>query len=292
MDLMSKQKRKKLVIFNFLVLFAIFLGVYLAVASLLSQQSVLQLVLLRPEYGSTADYSRATISGYEKKEFSIPTQDGQKLDSWLFTKPGAQKIAIVYHGNAANIAYRLHIARPLLESGCSVLLFDYRGYGKSTGSATMKSVLDDGITAYDYVHNELKYNAQNIVLYGESIGSCVTSYVASERPCAGVIIQSGLSSIPSTAKGIFCLLSIFPDFVFAPPHCDNAALMSKVHTPLLLMHGKLDHTVPASESAKVFARANEPKTVVFFDNCGHNNMGTDQAPLFLQTIKNFVKELH
>ncbi|MDR3613353.1 MAG: alpha/beta hydrolase [Candidatus Obscuribacterales bacterium] len=284
-------KPKKLIIFNFLVLFATFAGAYLALASILNNHSILQPILLHPEIGTTENYERAVVTGIKRTDIDIPTVDGNKMHAWLFTLPNANKIAIVSHGNAANIAYRLHIAKALLKAGCSVLLYDYRGYGKSTGNATMNGILEDGITVYDYVHNTLKYDDKHIILYGESIGSGVTCHIASLRPCLGVIIQSGLASIPSTAKAQIPFLAIFPDFVFAQPHFANAEALSKIHVPILLIHGKLDHTVASSESAKMFARANEPQTLIWLDHCGHNDVGDQDSQLFHESIENFVRTL-
>lgn len=285
-------KPKKLIIFNFLVLFATFLGAYLALASILNNSSIMQPILLRPEVGSTERYDRAVIAGIKRTDIAIPTADGKQMDAWLFQAPNSTKIAVVNHGNAANIAYRLHIAQALLKAGCSVLMYDYRGYGKSTGSATMNGILEDGITAYDYVRNTLKYDDKHILLYGESIGSGVTCHVMSLRRCLGVIIQSGLASIPSTAKAQIPLLAMYPDIVFAQPHFANAAALSKIHVPILLIHGKLDHTVAPGESAKMYATANEPKTLVWLEHCGHNDVGDKDSQLFHESIENFVRTLH
>ena len=155
----------------------------------------------------------------------------------------------------------------------------------------MNGLLEDGITAYDYVRNTLKYEDKQIILYAESIGSGVACHIASLRPCLALIIQSGLASIPSTAKAQIPLLAIFPDIVFAQPQFANAEALSKIHIPVLLIHGKLDHTVAPGESAKMFARANEPKTLIWLENCGHNDVGDKDSQLFLESIKNFVSIL-
>jgi len=285
-------KPKKLIIFNFLVSFATFTGAYLALASILNSQSIMQPILLRPDVGTTEYYDRASIAGVKRTDLYIPAADGKKMHAWLFSLPDANKIAIVNHGNAGNISYRMHIAKALLKAGCSVFMYDYRGYGLSTGSATMNGILDDGITVYNYVRNTLKYDDKHIILYGESIGSGVTCHIASLRSCLGVIIQSGLASIPSTARAQIPLLSIFPDIVFAQPHFANAEALSKIHIPVLLIHGKLDHTVAPGESAKMFAIANEPKTLIWLDHCGHNDIGDQDSQLFHESIENFVRTLH
>ena len=290
-------KPKKLIIYTFIALFAIFIGAYLAVASILNSKTILQPILLRPDTGSIEFYDQSIIAGIKRTELQISSPDGSKMHGWLFTKPGANKIAIVSHGNAANIAYRLHIANALLNAGCSVVLYDYRGYGKSTGTATMNNLLEDGVTVYDYVTKILKYSDSQIILYGESIGSGVTCHIASLRPCLGVIIQSGVSSIPSTAKAQVLLLEGFPDFVFAQPHFANAETLSKLSMPLLLIHGKQDHIVAPRESANMFARANEPKTLIWLEHCGHNDVGADlpelhaEYLLYNKSMQDFVAHL-
>ena len=285
------KKTKKLIIFNFIVLFATFAGAYLAVASILNNQALLQPILLRPDVGSIENYDQAVVAGIKKTTIYIPTADGEKMHAWLFSLQNSNKITVVSHGNAANISYRMHIAKALLKAGCSVLMYDYRGYGMSTGSATMNGISDDGVTAYDYVRNTLKYDDKQIILYGESIGSGVACHVASLRPCLGMIIQSGLSSIPSTAKAQIPFLNIFPDVFFAKPHLANADALKNIHIPVLLIHGKLDHIVAPGESAKMFASANEPKTLIWLEHCGHNDVGDQDSQLFHESIRNFVSSL-
>lgn len=137
----------------------------------------------------------------------------------------------------------------------------------------------------------MHYAADKIIVYGESIGSAVTCNIASKRLVEAVILQSGIASLPSAAKHLFVVLNLYPDFVFPEPHLDNVKLVETLKVPILILHGKKDHTVAFENADTLYARANEPKKLVFLDDCGHNDMGVQNTGLFFGSIKDFIGEL-
>jgi pimeloyl-ACP methyl ester carboxylesterase len=197
----------------------------------------------------------------------------------------------VSHGNAGNISNRIYLANALTRAGCSVLLYDYRGYGVSTGTPTITGILQDGLSVYDFAHDKLQYPAEKIILYGESIGTAVTCNIACNRQCEAVILQSGIGSLPSVGRHIFPILWLFPDSIVAEPHLDNVASVKTLHVPLLLCHGMVDNIVPFHESERMFASANQPKQLVLLPHCGHNDMGVYDTREFNDAICNFVAAL-
>jgi hypothetical protein len=275
--------RKKLaIIISFATVFAIFGGIYLLVASVLSQPSNIDTLVLRPKPPNKS-YEADPIAGIKKTSLFIPAKDGSKIHAWLFRLPHSTKLTIVSHGNAGNVSNRFYIADALVRAGSSALVYDYRGYGLSTGKPTIPGILEDGLTVYDY--GRIYYPANEILLYGESIGTAVTCHIASQRPVAAVILQSGIANLPSVAKHLFLLLNIYPDFVLPEPHLDNAKLISKLNVPLLILHGRKDTLVPVENSEQLFSNAHEPKKLVILDHCGHNDMGVQDTQLFLDSIK-------
>ncbi len=75
------------------------------------------------------------------------------------------------------------------------------------------------------------------------------------------------------------------------PHLDNLILVDTVNAPILILHGKKDHTVAYENSEKLYAKAHEPKKLVYLDDCGHNDMGVQNTELFFNSIKDFIAEL-
>ncbi len=283
--------RKKLaILISFATVFAIFGGIYLFVASMLSQPSNIDTLVLRPKPANKS-YEADPVAGSKKTSLFIQAKDGFKIHAWLFRVPNSTKLTIVSHGNAGNVSNRFYIADALVKAGSSALVYDYRGYGLSTGSPTISGILEDGLTVYDYARDKMHYPANEILLYGESIGTAVTCHIASQRQVAAVILQSGIANLPSVAKHLFVLLNIYPDFVLPEPHLDNAKLISKLNVPLLILHGRKDTLVPFENSEQLFSNAHEPKKLVILDNCGHNDMGVQDTELFLGSIKKFIAQV-
>jgi fermentation-respiration switch protein FrsA (DUF1100 family) len=173
----------------------------------------------------------------------------------------------------------------------NVVLYDYRGYGISTGKPTLRGILEDGNTMYEFVQNNLKYSPKQIVVYGESIGTAVTCHIAELHECAGVILQSPIASLPAAAKFVFVLLRAYPDFIFPEPHLNNLELVGKIHCPILLIHGLKDVIVSSNNSKLLYAAANEPRTLVYLPGCGHNDMGVQDSELFNGSISQFASSL-
>jgi pimeloyl-ACP methyl ester carboxylesterase len=158
----------------------------------------------------------------------------------------------------------------------------------STGKPTIPGILQDGLTVYDYARSQLGYTPDKIIVYGESIGTAVTCYIATNRKCAAVVLQSGIGSLPAVGRSLLPFLWLFPDCIFAEPHLDNVALVHQIHIPILFCHGAIDRIVPCNESKKMFANANEPKQLVILPDCGHNDMGVQNTHEFYDAIGRFV----
>ncbi|CAN5681917.1 hypothetical protein BH10CYA1_BH10CYA1_03180 [soil metagenome] len=86
-------------------------------------------------------------------------------------------------------------------------------------------------------------------------------------------------------------LNLYPDFVFPEPHLDNVKIVETLNAPILILHGKKDHTVAFENSEQLYAKAHEPKNLVFLEDCGHNDMGVQNSALFFSSIKDFIGEL-
>ncbi len=287
----SARKTRAAIIASFVVVFVIASAVYIYVATILHNKSKLSFLILRPAVGSNKFYDEELVKGIKKQCVFVTAVDGSKLNGWFFKQPASGKLALVSHGNAGNISNRYYLANALNEAGCSVLLYDYRGYGLSTGKCSLDGISDDGATMYRYATTELGYKPSQIVLYGESIGTAVTCNLAANSPCAGVVLQSGFSSLLSVGRHLFPALYLFPDAVFAEPHFNDSERVKSVHVPILIIHGKRDHAVPYQDSEVLFANANQPKSLVLLPDCGHNDMGALNSAKFHGAIDRFVGSL-
>ncbi len=244
-------------------------------------------VVLRPEKRN-ALYDQVITS---KQEVSFTNPSGDILNGWYFRAPDSKKIAIVFHGNAGNVTHRLLIAKAFLTQNICVFLFDYRGYGVSTGTPTISGLVDDGEAAYKYVREKLGYNPSNIIIYGESIGTAVASRVALKNPYAGIVIQSGLTSLPDVACDGIAWLKLYPKWVFPEPQLATKTFISKLHGPILFLHGQKDKLVPVHHGHELFALASEPKQLVIIPSAGHNDMLSADEKTFNDGLEKFLKAI-
>lgn len=261
---------------------------YLLMGAVIAWSPIYSLVILRPE-GKSDLYN---IQIKNKEDVTFANRNGDTLHAWLFRSPGSNRIALVHHGNAGNLTNRLLIARDFLQMGISVFLYDYRGYGASTGKATVAGLAEDGQAAYDYITGKLGYRAQNIIVYGESIGTAVACRTALDRPCKAIILQSGLCSLPRVAYDGVCWLRLYPDWIFPEPRFDTASIISSFAQPVLFIHGAKDKLIPCHHSRDLFALASSPdKELVILPNAGHNDVQGLDEPVYFAALSRFINKI-
>lgn len=229
-----------------------------------------------------------SILGAKTTEIQIPSGEST-MDALHVKVPGTEKLIIVSHGNAGNLGHRVPLAAILGKCGASVLLYDYRGYGESSGEANCQNLFADGLNAYDYAVDKLGYKADDIILYGESIGCTVATHIMENKPAGKVILQSPFISLTRTARDKLFFLAVLPDWIKPTPTMDNLAPLQKPHPPLLLIHGDKDSILPVGYSRELMAKALPPKALYISPGEDHNNIGTiNLRPLALE-ISNFLR---
>jgi fermentation-respiration switch protein FrsA (DUF1100 family) len=184
----------------------------------------------------------------------LRARDGVRLHAWWLEAPGSRVATLYLHGNGGNLAYRPGHLRAMLAAGTSVLIVDYRGYGRSSGRPTERGLYRDADAAYDYLIGQ-GYGPQQIVLHGESLGSAVAVDLAARHPCAGVILECPFPSIAYMAGRTVPLLG--PLFVRG---FDTRRKIAQVNAPILIIHGDDDRRVPHAVGLELFEAAHEPKS--------------------------------
>ena len=224
------------------------------------------------------------------RELKIPLADGKYLHGLLVAKPESDKLILVSHGNAGNIGHRVGLASLLSTSGASTLLYDYQGFGESSGNATCKNLLTDGLAAYDYAVQTLKYKPANITIYGESVGCGVTTYIMENRKPGKVILQSGFLSLLKTARDKLFFMHVLPESIAPEPNFDNLTAVQKPHPPILFMHGDKDQILPFSYCETLYAKALPPKQMFVCKDEGHNDVGLKHTAPFVKAVRDFVNK--
>ena len=136
-----------------------------------------------------------SLYGMTFAEVEVTAADGVRLHGWWLPAAEAEGVVLFSHGNAGNIEGRIGSARAFLEMGLSVLLYDYRGYGRSAGRPSEEGLYLDAEAFHDHLVQEEGFDPTRLLLYGESLGSAVSVELARRRPVAGLILLSSLLAV-------------------------------------------------------------------------------------------------
>jgi uncharacterized protein len=188
------------------------------------------------------------------EEWSLHTGDGATLHAWKIPPAAEPKFWVVHcHGNGGNISHRLDVARLFHSVGVGVVLFDYRGYGRSQGELRNEAqLLQDGQAVYDRV----AALGKPVILYGESLGGGVAAALAEKNPYAGLVLQSTFTRLTDRAAELYPFLPIRWLSRFRLATVDR---LPKLHGPVLVMHSSEDEIIPAHHGQRLHAAAPEPK---------------------------------
>lgn len=217
------------------------------------------------------------------------TADGIRLNGWFFpaqTNSARERVALLYcHGNGGNISHRLGICAALLETGASVLVFDYRGYGRSDGRPGEEGTYRDAQAAYQWLRSR-GFGGTNIVAFGESLGGGVAAELAARETLGGLVLQSTFMSVPDLGRELFPWL---PVRLFSTIKYDTRRKLPGLRLPVLVMHSRGDNLVPFRHGQGNFEAANQPKQFCELQG-GHNDPLTDRAA-FTRGLDDFLKRL-
>jgi hypothetical protein len=250
--------------------------------------ALVNVILFRPLKIFDEFYGKE-LGGVKAEEVSIKSADNVLLFGRFYKQHGASKVVLYNHGNGGNVSmpYCLYKINSLLSTGVSVLAYDYRGFGKSTGTPTIEGVIDDSLAAFRYLRSRgIKSN--QIIVYGESLGAGVSSALCKKIDCAGVVLESGFSSVEALGKEKFDVFKLYPSWMF-PKQFDNESFVVGHHPPLLIVAGKLDQVIPWQHSQYLFERATKPAQFALYDDCHHAFFQKKQSD-FDSRLKSFFDQ--
>lgn len=225
-------------------------------------------------------------AGLPFESLKIRTEDGEMLDGWFVPAPAGRGTLLYLHGNGGNIGHRVDIIRIFHSLGFSVLIFDYRGYGRSTGKPSEEGTYRDALAAWNHLTQERRIPAQHIVLFGESLGGSIAAWLAERHPPRALVIYAAFTSVRDMAKTLYPFL---PTGLIARYRYDTRAALARVHSPLLILHSTEDEIIPYSHAQELLAIAPEPKKLVPLRG-GHNDAIFVSGDIFEQALKEFLHQ--
>jgi fermentation-respiration switch protein FrsA (DUF1100 family) len=219
------------------------------------------------------------------EEIRIPVSDGVLLHGWLLRKEEAPWTVIIFHGNAGNLSFHGATLEPFRALGLQAVLFDYRGYGLSTGSPTEEGLLRDGEAALNYVEGTLGAPRERIVFFGQSLGAGVATLLAARRPPGRLILESAWNSLAAVARHHYFFL---PAGLLLRDRYDSAAVIDQVACPILFLHPGEDEIVPVRLGRALYEKARGPKRFVLLPGAHHNDSFELRMREHLEAIRDFL----
>ena len=208
---------------------------------------------------------------------------GALLNGWWIRGSG-QRALLFFHGNAGNIGHRLERAGLFArELHLDILLVDYRGYGESSGRPSEAGLYADGEAIYRCAADR-GFRREQIVLFGESLGSAVALETALRHPCAAVILETPFLSIPAMAKTIYPFL---PSFLIRT-RFDNESKIAALSIPKLIVAAERDEIVPREHALRLFEVARPPKKLYVVSGAAHNDTYIAGGQQYLGMLKSFL----
>lgn len=203
------------------------------------------------------------------EDVSFVSADGNTISArWIPPETPHHGAVLLAHGNGGNLTHRGKVASELRQSlGAGVLLFDYPGYGKSTGKPSEASCYASADAAYQWLVEDRRIAPNRVVLCGESLGGGPAVELATKREHRALVLVFTFTSLPAAAKSHYPFL---PTHTFMRTRFDNLAKIGRCPRPVFLVHGTGDRTVPFAHSEQLFAAANEPKQFLRLDGKGHD----------------------
>ena len=225
--------------------------------------------------------------GLEFQDLFFTTADGVRLNGWFIPHRDARITLVWFHGNAGNIGHRVENIKLLHDKvKVNIFIFDYRGYGRSEGSVSEAGTYQDGAAALQFVRKQPGVEAENLIIFGRSLGAAVAAEMASRFDSRGLILESPFISIREMAKSVFPLLPIGP---LLQTRYDNLEKIVKIKVPLLVLHGDRDEVIPYEHGKRVFAAAPGPKDFYTINGAGHNDTYIVGGDAYFQRLRSFIE---
>jgi abhydrolase domain-containing protein 17 len=193
----------------------------------------------------------------------LPTPNGETIAARYLPTPAAKYTLLISHGNGEDLGEIRSQMEDFQALGFSVFAYDYRGYGKSQGSASVTNVYQDIDTAYNYLTQTLKISPDRIVLYGRSVGGGPSTDLAMRKPIAGMILESTFIS----PFRVIIPIQILPFEKFP-----NQKNLRQVRVPILFIHGTADRVIPFWHSQTLYDTAHGPKELISIPGADHNDV--------------------
>ncbi len=230
------------------------------------------------------NYSSDEIN-FSYEEVFIPASNGNNLKGWFHKKNlNNKKTLVFFHGNAGDLRNRIYKLNLIKDFDINFLIVAYRGFSGNEGKPTEKGLYEDARSTLDWLMKQ-KIKENQIVIYGESLGTGVSIEVAQNKKFAGIILESPFTSMVDAGKFYYPYL---PVSLLLKDRYESIKKLKNINVPILVMHGKKDKIVPFHMGKKIYDSANEPKFFYFSKEDDHMMDYNDDL---LKSLSNFIESI-
>jgi pimeloyl-ACP methyl ester carboxylesterase len=227
-------------------------------------------------------------AGLHTEDLQLASADGATIHAWWCPPAGwqpQQGAMIYFHGNAGNLSHRGEAVKRWQEQlKVAVLIFDYPGFGRSSGRPTEAGCYAAADAAYDWLVGNAHVRPEDVLLYGGSLGGAIATDLAVRRPNRALILMCTFTSFPDMAQK---KLPWLPARWLVNNQLDNLRKIGKVSTPVFIAHGAADALIPIQQAERLFAAAPQPKRYFPIEGFGHD----EGVPMgFYEVLRQFLRE--
>ena len=226
---------------------------------------------------------KGLIHNFETINFK--TSDNFELKGWFHLKNSNKKTILFLHGNAGNLDNRIDKLNFLGNMDINFLIISWRGYSGNPGNPSETGLYKDALGGIEWL-NKKGISNDRIILYGESLGTAITTEVAQNENFAGIILEAPFTSMVDMGQKIY---PIFPVKFLLKDKYESKNKIKNIKFPVLIMHGEKDKIVPFYMGKKMYELANEPK-YFYFSKYDDHMMEYNQN--LLKALKDFINSLN
>jgi len=239
--------------------------------------------LVRATPGSILTDAKSLDTNWSIQSHYIHRPGDVRLYGALFSRPSPRALVLYFGGNRFTISgHHQQILDTYSDQPVDLLIVDHRGYGGSSGEASLQDILDDAVPVYDYARLLTDYQDMPIVVHGQSLGSFMAGEVAKERKLDGLVLESSATTAEDWVQGfadntVFVRRGVVQGELRGK---GNLSVMAGLDEPILIVVGERDTTTRSYMSEKLLKAANvapDSKEILVVPDAGHNNAALSPA---------------